>query len=49
MREEFLSLKTFSFLYSQSNHTTANAPTMISVLNLEFTPFSQLPKIFAMR
>ena len=45
--EEFLSLKTLSFLHSHSDQITAIAPTRISSLNLESTPFNQLPKIFA--
>ena len=47
-REQFLSLKTLSFLHSQSDHITAIAPTLIRSLNLCSTPLSQLPNKFAM-
>ena len=40
--------KTLSFLYSQIDHITASAATLISCLNLTSTLFSQLSKIWAM-
>jgi hypothetical protein len=46
-REQLISLKTLSFLHSQSDHITASAPTLISVLNLRSIPWSQFPKILA--
>ena len=45
--EAFLSLKTKSFLHSQSDHSKAYAPTLISVLNLFEIPSNQWPKILA--
>jgi hypothetical protein len=46
-REQFISLKTLSFLHSQSDHITASAPTLISVLNLRSIPWSQFLNILA--
>ena len=45
--EAFLSLKIKSFLHSQSDHSKAYAPTLISVLNLFEIPSNQWPKILA--
>jgi hypothetical protein len=42
-----LLLKFLSFLHSQSDQITVIAPTLIKVLYLWSTPFSQLPKILA--
>ena len=45
--ETVLSLKTTSFLHSQSDHSKAYAPTLISVLYAFEIPSSQWPKILA--
>jgi hypothetical protein len=47
MIEEDLSLKTLSFLHSQSDQITAIAPTLIRILYLTSIPSNQLPKMFA--
>jgi hypothetical protein len=48
IREEFLFLETLSFLNNHGDHIATIALTLIKVLNIESTLFSQLSKIFAM-